>query len=193
MTNAEGNAARRAEIVFVVQATTRSQLRAAFPDADDELAPAGRELCRRSSLRPGRHEVLSAPGRPCAQTVAALGWDEPRVVPKLHDPGAGEWAGREVSSLSEADLARWRAGEAPPGGESFGEVCARVADVARSLPGGRYIAVVPQAVVRAAVLTALGLPVASIWNVDAEPLAVVGVSRRPDGSLRLRLVSGVGA
>jgi len=182
----DGSAAR-AEIVFVVQATTASQLRAAFPASDDELAASGLQLCRRSSLHPGRHDVLSAPESTCVQTVAALGWSAPRIVTDLRDGGAGEWRGRDLASLSPDEIQRWRSGEAPPGGESVDDLCGRIRRVIGGIGGGRYVAVVPQGVARAAVLVALGLPASSIWRMDAEPLATVAVARRLDGELRLRL------
>jgi len=187
-----GGIAARAEIVFVVQATTTSQLRAAFPSPDDEVAPSGLQLCRRSSLHPGRHEVLSAPEPTCAQTVAAVGWSPPRIVPDLRDLAPGEWQGRELTSLSPDQFRRWRAGEAPPGGESLADLCERIRDFVDGVGGGRYVAVVSQAVARAAVVAALGLPVASVWNVDAEPLSTIAVARRADGELRLRLITGTG-
>lgn len=189
MSETDGHGAARAEILFVAQATTASQLRAAFPPADDELAPAGLELCRRSRLQPGRHEVLSAPARSCLQTVAALGWHVPRVVRELGEPASGVWEGRQLASLTAEELTRWRSGEAPPGGESLADACARVRGFIRTVPGGRYVAVVAQPIARAALLAALELPASRIWDVDVEPLATVGVSRRADGTVRLRLVA----
>lgn len=140
-------------------------------------------------MRSGRHDVLSAPEPTCVQTVAALGWPPPRVVSDLRGAEPGEWQGRELASLSPDQFQHWRAGVAPPGGESVADLLLRVRNFVHGVGGGRYVAVVPQAVARVTVLVALGLPASKIWEMDADPLSTVAVARRAGGETRLRLVN----
>lgn len=135
----------------------------------------------------------AAPSQRCRQTAQALGWDEVAVEPALRDLDMGRWQGRtleEVAGEDPAALAAWMTDPeaAPHGGESVGELCRRVAAWMDALPddAGRVLAVVDQAVARAAVLSVLAAPVASFWRVDVPPLAKFECTGRA-GRWNLRL------
>ncbi|MFD5270310.1 histidine phosphatase family protein [Streptomyces sp. NPDC058335] len=135
----------------------------------------------------------TAPSERCRRTAQALGWDVPVVEPSLRDLDMGDWRGRtldEVAAGDGAGLAAWMTdpAAAPHGGESVSDACGRVAAWLDTLSpdAGRVLAVVEQAVARAAVLRALDAPLSSFWRVDVPPLSVVRLTGR-SGRWNLRM------
>jgi broad specificity phosphatase PhoE len=152
--------------------------RGAFPR--DE--PAGeRHLASAAALMarlPRVDRVLTSPALRARQTAQVLA---PMVKEEaaLADQDFGAWAGRELACLQESDpaaLGAWLSDPAalPPGGESFAQVCDRVGGFMAGLLGraGAAVAVTHPAVVRAAILTALGAPPACFSRIDVEPLGL---------------------
>jgi broad specificity phosphatase PhoE len=102
------------------------------------------------------------------------------VHPALRDCDYGHWCGRKLTDIQAAhpaELAAWLSdpGAAPHGGESLLALMQRVSDwmADRLHDDGHTIAVTHAAVIRAAVIDALGAPSQSFWRIDAEPLSVV--------------------
>jgi broad specificity phosphatase PhoE len=141
-------------------------------DSRGRAMTAGRTLRRFDGIRRG-------PERRCAETAALLGVD---AVPDLAlaDLDLGEWRGRTPADV-EADLASWLTDPAavPHGGEPVSALLERVADWLAGLPGprSRLAAITHPAVVRAAVLYALGAPPACFWRLDAGPLTQTWLTR----------------
>ena len=105
----------------------------------------------------------------------------------------GRWQGRTLDEVAAADgagLAQWMSDPeaAPHGGESVAQLCARTAAWMDGLPddAGRVLAVVEQAVARAALLHALGAPRQSFWRIDVPPLSAVQLTGR-SGRWNLRI------
>ncbi|MGC4971675.1 histidine phosphatase family protein [Streptomyces sp. DT199] len=135
----------------------------------------------------------AAPSQRCRQTAVALGWDTIVTEPALRDVDMGRWCGRTPEEIATADAAAFNAWltdpeAAPHGGESVADVCRRFAAWLDALPSdaGRVVAVVEQAVARAAVLCALAAPPASFWRVDVPPLSAVQLTGRA-GRWNLRM------
>lgn len=139
----------------------------------------------------------SAPSQRCTQTAKALGWDAVSPEPALRDLDMGSWHGRslgEVAASDGAGLAAWMSDPdaAPHHGESVTEFCRRVSAWLDALPddAGRLLAVVEQAVARAAVIGVLGAPPQSFWRVDVPPLSTVRFTGRGNRwNLRMGTVS----
>jgi alpha-ribazole phosphatase len=153
-------------------------------DVPADCSDAARIAALRAAVDdPGR--IVTSPALRCRQTAAAL-W--PAAIldadPALWEQDFGLWDGKEMSEvpdlgpLSPADLARHR----PPDGESFDDLCARVAPALTRLAGGGRVTVVAHAgTVRAALALALGaVPPALAFEVA--PLSLT----------RLRALSGGG-
>ncbi|MET9333991.1 histidine phosphatase family protein [Streptomyces cellulosae] len=141
----------------------------------------------------------AAPSQRCRQTAEALGWDSAITEPALRDVDMGRWYGRTPEELATADAAGFTAWlsdpeASPHGGESVADVCRRVADWldALSADAGRVVAVVEQAVARAAVIRALDAPPASFWRIDVPPLSAVSLTGRA-GRWNLRMGAVVGS
>lgn len=102
--------------------------RPVFP-ADEPAAPA--LLARVARLAAGRAGCVTSPLLRARQTTAALGLDA-RPEPALREADFGAWAGQAIAAVPAADPAGFAAWHhdpqvAPPGGESFAAMAARVA------------------------------------------------------------------
>lgn len=164
-------------LVLVAHAATAATRDARFP-GDEPLDERGAHAAAKAegSLR-RVGAVYGGPEKRCGQTAAALGLD-PVTDPALRDLDLGTWRGRTLAELAAghaADLRAWLAdaGAAPHGGESVAALITRVARWLTGLPGEatRVAAVTHPAIVRAAVLHALGAPAECFWRIDAAPLS----------------------
>lgn len=142
---------------------------------------------------PSAAALYAAPSQRCTQTARALGWDAVTEELALRDIDMGSWRDRTLSEVAASDgagLATWMSDPeaAPHGGESVAEVCLRVAAWldALSADAGRMLAVVEQAVARAAVVHVLDAPQRSFWSVDVPPLSAVQLTGR-NGRWNLRM------
>ena len=118
---------------------------------------------------PAMSHVLTSPLARCRQTLAAIRaaggqQTDPDPAPEFLEQSFGDWEGRRYAHI--AALSSWTiddyAEQAPPGGESFAELCARVAAAieGRTAAGSDVPLVVctHAGVIRAALAHALDLP-----------------------------------
>jgi broad specificity phosphatase PhoE len=162
--------------------------------ADDALDE--RALCRAEAAAgtlPQAGTIFTAPSLRCTGTAEALGWETVTAQPALRDLDMGSWYGRTLDEIAATDasgLASWLTDPeaAPHGGESVEQICDRVAAWLDALPSdaGRVLAVVEQAVARAAVVHALGAPHQAFWRIDVPPLSTVELTGRT-GRWNLRM------
>ncbi|GII51799.1 phosphoglycerate mutase [Planotetraspora thailandica] len=177
-------------LTLVSHALTAAMVAAAFP-ADEPVD--GRRLTGRSGPWEGPTAALRGPELRCAQTARWLGL-EAESVQGLRDCDFGSWRGRTLADVQADDpegVGRWLAdpGAAPHGGESVHDLIGRVrAWLAEQAPG-RAVGVTHPAVIRAAVVHALGAPPGAFWRVDVGPLGRVELTGR-DGRWNLRLGAG---
>ncbi|MFE5191905.1 histidine phosphatase family protein [Streptomyces sp. NPDC056628] len=136
---------------------------------------------------------LAAPSQRCRQTAQALGLNTVSVEPALRDMDMGTWQGRTLDEVAAGDgtgLALWMSDPeaAPHGGESVAQLCRRVSAWLDGLSEGtgRVLAVVEQAVARAALLHAADAPQQSFWRIDVPPLAAFQITGR-SGRWNLRI------
>mgnify|MGYP001806500294 FL=1 len=132
----------------------------------------------------------------CRQTsgaleAAGLVLPPPLIEPDLMEQNFGRWQGRswaDLEAAKEPELADfWRdpAHSAPPGGESFAEMCLRVKaalDHFNLSHGGRDIlAVVHAGTIRAALAIALGLDPAQALRFSIQPLSLTRLDVTVEG------------
>ena len=129
--------------------------------------------------------LVASPARRCLETAAAVC---PGVTPetdlRLWEQDFGAWEGLpfadlpDLGPLSGANLAAHR----PPGGESFADLCARVAPVLDTLAarGGQIAVVAPAGVVRAAIARATG-DLAGALAFQVAPLSLTRIVAGPGG------------
>ncbi len=80
--------------------------------------------------------------------------------PNLCEQNFGAWEGQDYNTIyAQTPHAPWHTPEevAPPQGESFAQVCARVAAWHKQLPAGNHVVVAHAGVIRAALAWGLGL------------------------------------
>jgi broad specificity phosphatase PhoE len=128
--------------------------------------------------------TVSGPEKRALQTADLLGLHA-RVDQRLADLNVGRWRGDVLSGVDPADLAIWLTDvtKAPHGGESIVELVGRVSGWLDSLTPShsRLVAVTHPAVIRAAVLHALGAPVKSFWRIDIAPMSRIVLHYRGQG------------
>ena len=141
--------------------------------------------------RPAR--LITSPALRCRQTATAL-WPEladPAQEASLWEQDFGEWEGRaygdlpDLGALPPEDLAR----HTPKGGESFADLCARIAPALIKLAAGGDLAIVAHAgTVRAGLALALGsVPAALAFTVA--PLSVTRLRALPGGGWAITCVN----
>ena len=138
--------------------------------------PAERDLPDVTGWQGRGGAVLVSPALRCRVPGAVV---EPRLGPW----DLGRWAGLPL--LEIPDLAAWRTDPVYDGhgGESALALAARVADLLDDWHDreGRIVAVTHAAVIRLAVLQALGAPVQAAWQLDISPGSLTELHATPDG------------
>jgi alpha-ribazole phosphatase len=132
----------------------------------------------------------------CRQTAGALETaglrlPPPQIEADLAEQDFGLWQGRtwpELEAAKDPALAEfWRdpAQTAPPGGESFAALAARVADAVARLSaehaGRDILAVAHAGTIRAALAQALDLAPAAALRVVVQPLSLTRIDATADG------------
>ncbi|MEU0359873.1 histidine phosphatase family protein [Streptomyces cyaneofuscatus] len=191
--------------VMLVSPAMNAALREARFDGDAPLDRAGERSARAAAAAVPRYDaVLSGPSERCLGTAAALGLAA-RAEPALTGWDLGRWSGRRLDEVGAAEpdaVAAWIGdpSAAPHGGESLRALVERVggwldgtrAEDTRGAgegPGATdrsVLAVAEPAVVRAAVVHALVLPVEAFWRLDVAPLVLTELSGR-SGRWNVRL------
>jgi alpha-ribazole phosphatase len=116
-------------------------------------APA--EIARALALLPRVPAVLSSPARRCrvlAEPIAARDTVALTIDPRLHELDFGRWEGLAWDAIERAESDLWAAdpqNTAPPRGETFAALTARVAAALAEAPTGAAI-VTHAGVIRAA-------------------------------------------
>lgn len=145
--------------------------------ADCSNAPALAALRAKVNLGAADRFWVS-PAQRCLQTAAALSPLPAQPDPRLWEQDFGAWEGRayadlpDLGPLGRAELAAF----APPMGESFADLSARVWPALRAAEAGRHVMVTHAGVIRAALGLALGdMPLGLAFS--AAPLSLTRVSR----------------
>ncbi|MDP9396725.1 MAG: bifunctional RNase H/acid phosphatase [Actinomycetota bacterium] len=175
---------------------------------DPSLSDEGRRQAERAAAallaRGGVDAVVSSPMRRAVQTAAAtagvLGL-EVRLEEDFRECAFGEWDGWTFAEVQEkwpAELAAWLADPAvaPPGGESFEAVAARVRaarDRTIARYAGRAVLVVSHVTpIKQLVRLALGAPPAALYRMELAPTSLSIVQWYADGNASLRLFNDTG-
>jgi glucosyl-3-phosphoglycerate phosphatase len=155
---------------------------------DIPLSEKGLEQSK--SLRPflNRYEVqnvLSSDLQRAYQTAQALGFENPRLEPRLREARLGVWEGVEKARLRKAsseNYIAWREGRfTPQGGESFQTLCERLKTVLDELPATdeTTLLVTHGGVVRAALASLLNIQPSMIIPAGPASLTVISLNGKP--------------
>jgi broad specificity phosphatase PhoE len=171
-----------ARLRLLCHAPTAAIRTSAFPNDEPLDAQAQGRLSSLSFRVSPADLCLTSPALRARQTAQDLGIAAD-VEPLLRDCDYGRWAGRtfdEVQHEEPEAIDEWLRdpAAAPHGGESIVGLIARVAqwlDMQRAAPE-RIVAITHAAVIRAAIVHALGAPPLSFWRIDITPLSLVRLS-----------------
>lgn len=155
----------------------------AFASPDEPLDEGGLHKAARYRLPgPSPERIVTSPALAARQTADAL-LAGAQVDAAIRDMDPGAWNGRTLGNISGTDgeaLSLWMSDPArgAPGGETMGQVAARVAnwleEQARS--DARLVAVTHVSVIRAAIALVLDAPVSAAFNIDVAPLSATSFS-----------------
>lgn len=167
--------------------------------ADPGLSARGREEARRVAplVRAQRPEVVVCSDlRRAADTAAIVAGAPAEPDPRWRESAMGDWTGRDVDELwadPAGRFAAWREGRAtPPGGESWEQMCARVAAAARDLAArgaARALVVTHGGPVRAACAELAGLHPTALVPVPNGSMTVIDLTSRRLRALGVRPAS----
>jgi len=173
-------------VSLINHGATTATARAAFP-LDEELQDRSAiSTVQAGSALPKAARLGTSPARRARQTADALGLRCSEAAP-LRDLDCGRWAGRDVREIEKeepAAVAAWLTDPevAPHGGESIADVLRRVGGWldGEAAIGGRTVAITHAAVIRVAIIHAIGAPLTSFWHLDIAPLTLADL--RHDGA-----------
>jgi broad specificity phosphatase PhoE len=187
-------------LTLVAAATGPTNREVRFGDDGPLDARTVSQITAAAARLPVAGRCLVAPSRRCRQTAGALGL-RAEEDSGLHDLDIGAWRGRSLAEVAAAEpeaLAAWMYDQsaAPPGGETVEQLCGRIGEWLAGLAAGagaghgagQVVAVAEPAVVRAAIVQALGCPVSVYRHIDVPPLAVAQLTEH-GGRWNLRLGS----
>jgi broad specificity phosphatase PhoE len=171
-----------ARLILLCHASTAAVRSSSFP-ADEPLDEHGKvSVAALAGRLPSADRWLTGPELRTRQTAEALGLDA-AVEPTLRDCDYASWSGRsfkEVYACEPEAVAVWLRDPAatPHGGESVLSLMRRVADwlLGEQAHQRRSIVVTHSAIIRAAIVHAIGAPPQSFWRIDIAPLSVTRLS-----------------
>jgi broad specificity phosphatase PhoE len=164
-------------LTLLCHGATAATRRAAFP-VDEPLEPAAARATKAMAGEFGHVDAAwTGPSLRARQTAAELG-AVATAADELDDWNIGAWRGRTLAELGReapAEVGTWLSdpSAAPHGGESLVDVVSRAGRWlnAHAEDGIRILAVTHAAVVRAAIVHALGAPPRAAWRIDVSPLS----------------------
>jgi broad specificity phosphatase PhoE len=165
---------------LICHASTAATRTVAFADDEAVDVPGLQKMARLPALALQR--CLTSPTLRARQTAEALHCVA-TVDPALRDCDYGRWTGRALEAVladEPQSLATWMAdpAAAPHGGESVVQVIARIGawlDVQAAMPGA-VIAITHAAVIRAAIIYAIGAAPGAFGHIDIAPLSMTQLS-----------------
>jgi len=188
-------------LLLVSHAPTAAQRSGRFAGPDEGLDARGHAAAaayaQRAGLTRGGSAALTSPAACARDTAAALGLAA-TVCDALAETDYGSWRGRRLAELAAEAAQASRAphaleawlrdpAAAPPGGESFDAVLARVGAwldgfaAPADAPDRTVIAITHAAVMRAAIIHALHASSAAFAHIEIAPLTVVELRRSTRG------------
>jgi broad specificity phosphatase PhoE len=175
-----------ARLILICHASTAAVRTCSFP-SDEPLDEHGKDSAAMLAGRlPSADQWLTSPELRTRQTAEALGLDA-AVEPTLRDCDYASWSGhsfKDVYAREPEAVAVWLSdpAAAPHGGESVQSLMQRVADwlLGEQAHHRRSIVVTHSAIIRAAMVHAIGAPLQSFWRIDIAPLSITRLSGHTD-------------
>ena len=136
-----------------------------------------------------------ARARETAAAVSAATGLTVEIEPGLIETSFGDWDGHTFAEIQAGwpdEMTAWLASPqvAPPGGDSFVDVDARVAETRARLletyAGRTVVAVSHVTPIKLLVAQAIGAPLASLYKMELSPASITTIAWWPDGNSSLR-------
>jgi alpha-ribazole phosphatase len=160
--------------------------------SDVALAPGweawGGEVAALAGAIGGDVGCVSSPASRCLLPARAVGMDV-SVDLRLREMDFGDWEGRTWGEIAAEDIARWNAdllNEAPPGGESLGDLAARAGAflaAARAFEGDALVVFTHGGPIRCMLAAVLGMPAAHLLRLRVDLGSVTSVTLAAGGDV----------
>jgi broad specificity phosphatase PhoE len=196
---------RPTTLILLRHGVTSATLRKVFSGSggtDPELIDQGHEQAERAAAWIAGNgpvdAIVASPMRRTQQTAAAVGRTlglEVEIEHGLREASFGDWEGFTFGEIADRwpdQMQAWLASTAvaPPQGEAFDEVDARVGQALDSLleryRGQTLVAVSHVTPIKLAVTRALGAPITSIYSMELSPASITTITWWPDANASLR-------
>ncbi len=161
---------------LIAHAATESQRQAAFP-LDEPVIEDQAKIGEFHWSAPRADRICSAPELRAQQTSHILGLS---AIPEeeLRDCDYGRWRGQKMDAVQAEEpegILAWLSdpSAAPHGGETLEQLIVRVGRWMEAQQDAKHaIAVTHPAVIRAAIVHALRMPVMTFWRIDIAPFTL---------------------
>lgn len=170
-------------LTLICHAATPATRKTVFPDDEAIETNGAAQAAALAGALGNVDHAWTSPALRALQTADALRLDAV-VDPALRDCNYGGWIGLSFDAVlarEPAAVASWMTEPeaAPHGGESTLDLIGRVAGWLdhHGRVSGHTVAVTHAAVIRAALVHALGAPASCFWRIDIGPLAVIDLRR----------------
>lgn len=171
-------------MLLIRHAPTAATARGRFPLDEPLQDGLGARADSLRILSRGVKHLFSGPENRATETARELGLD-PVIDGDLADCDFGSWAGKRLADIlaSDPDGAELWFGDCearPHGGESISDLARRVGSFMGRVANleGPTVAITHAAVIRTAVLLALGAPLGAFWQVEVAPTSVTELRHR---------------
>jgi broad specificity phosphatase PhoE len=166
-----------ARLILIAHAPTEAQRQVAFPSDEPILETEIASLSEINWKAPRADRICFAPEIRTVQTCRLLGL-KGEISEELRDCDYGAWRGRRMDQLQAEDpegILAWltKPDAASHGGESVEDLIGRAGRWMEAQKAtGTTIAVTHPALIRAAIVYALGIPAQVFWRFDIPPLSL---------------------
>jgi broad specificity phosphatase PhoE len=164
-------------LALITHAATEAQKHAAFPLGESITERETAKIQASHWSVPKAERIWSAPEQRTQQTSRMLGL-EAVITNELRDCDYGRWRGRRIEDIQMEDpegIVTWLTdpSAAPHGGESIESLIGRVGRWMDEQRDAKHtIAMTHPAVIRAAIVHALRIPMQTFWRFDISPLSL---------------------
>ncbi|WP_025274464.1 histidine phosphatase family protein [Haloglycomyces albus] len=166
----------RSTVTLLRHGPTSATRRSLFP-SNEPLDRAGRELVAHWCGRLVTDHVVTSDSARCLDTAELVGYTRPTVDSRWAELDFGDWSGHSLAHAAETDseaMSRWLDDpfdHAPPNGETFASLSERVDAALSELAShaGHTLVITSAGPIKAALLSILHAPTASLWRIDVAP------------------------
>lgn len=144
---------------------------------DCDVLPEGVAACREQASDLRIEHLVTSDLKRCRSCAEAIG--TPQIDPRWRELDFGDWDGLSTSEIDRDAFSRfWEDPDqnAPPGGERWSDLVARVSEAIKDIPSKPTLVVTHGGAMRAALHALCGFTMAQTWSFDLRCSSVLGLN-----------------